>query len=72
MEIAPPRRPPLDPATGGTASLRRQHRDRGLGIGPSTPVAGWGGEEGDYRYVADVYADAAHFARARAGPALLG
>lgn len=65
VEIAPPRRPPLDPRTGG---LREQHVERGLTIGPETPVAGWGGEDGDYRYVADVYADAAHLARARAGP----
>jgi hypothetical protein len=68
VEIAPPLRPPLDLRTGGTARLRREHCARGLSIGPETPVAGWGGEPGDNHYIADVYADAAHFARARAGP----
>jgi hypothetical protein len=68
VEIAPPRRPPLDPSTGGAARLRRQHRERDLTIGPETPVAGWGGEPGDNRYIADVFADAAYRARVRAGP----
>jgi hypothetical protein len=68
VEIAPPRRPPLGPRTGGAAGLRRHHGERGLTIGPETPVAGWRGEPGDMHYVADVFADAAHFARARAGP----
>jgi len=67
-EIAPPRRAPLDPATGGATRLRREHRQLGLTIGSATPVAGWGGERCDWRYVADVNADAAHDARARAGP----
>jgi hypothetical protein len=66
-EIAPPKRPPLDPETGGAASLRRQHGERGLAIGAETPVAGWGGERCDWRYVADVNADAAYDARTRAG-----
>jgi hypothetical protein len=68
VEIAPARRPPLDPRTGGAARLRRQHRERGLSIGSKTPVAGWGGEPGDNRYIADVFAEAAHRARTRAGP----
>ncbi|TMC11686.1 MAG: DUF222 domain-containing protein [Chloroflexi bacterium] len=67
-EIAPPRRAPLDPATGGPSDLRRQHRERGLEIGPETPVSRWLGEECDYHYVADVFADAAYLARTRAGP----
>jgi hypothetical protein len=67
-EIAPPTRPPLDPATGGAASLRRQHREDGLVIGAESPLAGWGGERCDWRYVADVHADAAYDARTRAGP----
>ena len=67
-EIAPPKRLPLDPETGGAARLRRQHREGGLVIGAGSPVAGWGGERCDWRYVADVNADAAHDARARAGP----
>jgi hypothetical protein len=67
-EIAPPRRPPLDPATGGAARLRRQQGERDLVIGAETPVAGWGGERCDWRYVANVNADAAYDARARAGP----
>jgi hypothetical protein len=70
VAIAPSPRPPLDPRTGGPAGLRRQHRERGLTIGPETPVAGWGGEPGDMHYVADVYADAAHLARTRASPEL--
>src|SRR2546421_90300 len=37
----------LDPRTGGAARLRRQHGERGLAIGPQTPVAGWGGERCD-------------------------
>jgi len=68
VEIAPPKRPPLDPAAGGVACLRRRHRERGLAIGPETPVASWGGESCDWRYVADVHADAARDARAGAGP----
>lgn len=66
VPIAPPRRPPLDAWTGGSAALRRQHAGRGRPIGPETPVAGWGGEPGDTRYIADVFADAAYRARARA------
>ena len=54
--------------TGGAARLRRQHREGGLRIGAETPVAGWGGERCDWRYVAEVHADAAHDARTRAGP----
>jgi hypothetical protein len=68
VAIAPPRRPPLDPRTGGVAKLREQHRERSLEIGPETPVAGWRGERGDLHYVADVYAEAAWRARDRAGP----
>ena len=68
MEIAPPRRLPLDPETGGAAKLRRQARVRGLEIVARTPVAGWGGEPGDNHYITDVFAEAAWFARARAGP----
>ena len=68
VEIAPPHREPLDPRTGGVAHLRRQHGERGLAIGPETPVAGWGGERCDLNYVADVYSVAAAAARARAGP----
>jgi len=67
-EIAPPRRAPLDPATGGASDLRRQHRQRGLEIGPETPVSRWLGEECDSHYVMDVFADAAYLARTRAGP----
>ena len=67
-EIAPPRRAALDPGTGGAARLRRQHGEQGLAIGAETPVAGWGGERCDWRYVAEVHADAAHDARTRAGP----
>jgi len=66
VEIAPPRRPPLDSRTGGAVRLRRQHRERGMSIGPATPVAGWGGERGDNHYIADVFSDAAYDARARA------
>jgi len=69
-EIVQPRRAPLDARTGGSASLRRRHRDRGLAIGPTTPVAGWGGEQGDLHYVADVFDEAAARARARADPPL--
>jgi hypothetical protein len=69
VAIAPPKRPPLDAETGGAARLRRQHRERGLAIGAGTPVAAWGGERCDWRYVADVNADAAAYrARARPGP----
>jgi hypothetical protein len=68
VTIAPPRRPPLDPRTGGVARLREEHRAQGLEIGPETPVAGWRGERGDLHYVADVYSEAAYDARARAGP----
>ena len=68
MEIAPPHREPLDLATGGAVHLRRQHGERGLAIGPQTPVAGWGGERCDLNYVADVYSVAAAAARARASP----
>ncbi len=68
MEIAPPHREPLDPRTGGVTHLRQQHRERGLAIGPETPVAGWGGERCDLNYVADVYSAASASARARAGP----
>src|SRR5262249_43149254 len=57
-EIAAARRAPLDPRTGGTAHLRRRHRERGLAIGPKTPVAAWGGEPCDVEYVAGVYAEA--------------
>jgi Domain of unknown function (DUF222) len=68
VEIGPPRRLPLDPETGGAAKLREEHRERGLAIDSETPVAGWRGERGDNHYIADVFAEAAWFARARAGP----
>jgi hypothetical protein len=68
VEIAPPRRQPLDPETGGAAKLRREAGERGLAIDGRTPAAGWGGERGDNHYIADVFAEAAWFARARAGP----
>jgi hypothetical protein len=55
-------------ATSTRAPLRRQHGERGLAIGAESPVSGWGGERCDWRYVADVNADAAHDARARAAP----
>ena len=54
VEIAPPRRLPLDPEMGGAAKLRQQARERGLEIDGRTPVAGWGGEPGDNHYIADV------------------
>jgi hypothetical protein len=70
VEIGPPRRAPLDAATGGSTHLRHEHEERGLEIGPETPVAGWGGEHFDLHYAADVYLEASAYARARAGPAL--
>jgi hypothetical protein len=70
VEIAPPRRTPLDAATGGSTHLRQEHEERGLAIGPETPVAGWGGEHFDLHYAADVYLEASAFAGARAAPAL--
>ena len=68
VEIAPPQREPLDRATGGSAHLRREHGERGLAIGPETPVAGWGGERCDVSYVADVHLEACASLRVRAGP----
>ena len=68
VEIAPPRRVPLDAKSGGAALLRREHGQRGLAIGPETPVAGWGGERCDVSYVADVHLEACASLRARAGP----
>ncbi|HEY4027223.1 MAG TPA: HNH endonuclease signature motif containing protein, partial [Candidatus Dormibacteraeota bacterium] len=69
VEIAPPRREPLDASTGGAAYLQRCHTEGGLAIVAATPSAGWGGERCDPNYVADVYSEAAFNARARAGPA---
>jgi hypothetical protein len=69
VEIRAPGRTPLDARTGGAAHLRRGHRERGLAIGPETPVSGWGGERGDLHYIADVFSEGALRARARAGSA---
>jgi hypothetical protein len=59
--IQPPARDPIQ-LEGNLVHAR--HPD----IGPSTPVALWGGEEMDFSYAVSVIWDACELAEARAAP----